>query len=164
MIRSAATPRRRRPPRDDRAEVRSQAAARQDHRDPALLPSPGESGSHDGQRDHDRRRRTPGSLLAGHPDQGERKHLAGLDDSLIVHKRDIVIRSNNYRSNLCSVAVHEAGGRRAADRPVMNRPGWLLGVGWRAGPSRALSGKVMSQRHTNIIRGIGVRRAGPKLH
>jgi hypothetical protein len=29
------------------------------------------------------------------------------------------------------------------------------------GPSRAFSGKAMSQRHTNIICGIGVRRAGP---
>jgi len=51
----------------------------------------------------------------------------------------IVFGSNNFRSpTLRSVAVHGAGGRRTADRPVMRaRLGWLLDVSWRVGPSGA---------------------------
>ena len=37
----------------------------------------------------------------------------------------------------CSVAVHGAAGRRAADRRVVRAPpGWLLSISWRAGRSR----------------------------
>jgi hypothetical protein len=46
----------------------------------------------------------------------------------------------------------------------MNRPGMAFGRWLASGAFKSASGKAMSQRHTNIIRGIGVRRAGPKLH
>ena len=39
----------------------------------------------------------------------------------------------------------------------------LLSVSWPVGAFKIASGKAMFQRHTNIIRSIGVRRAGPGL-
>jgi hypothetical protein len=93
---------------------------------------------------------------------GRRLRVRRPQPGYVTESDDFRETGSSRSPTLCSVAVLAAGGRRAADRPVMRAPpGMALCVSWRVGPSRAFSGKAMSQRHTNIICGIGVRRAGP---
>jgi hypothetical protein len=53
-------------------------------------------------------------------------------------------------------------GARQIDRLCMPAPDGYSGLAGE-GAFKNVSGKAMFQRHTNIIRGIGVRRAGPGL-
>jgi hypothetical protein len=66
---------------------------------------------------------------------------------------------------LCALwrSTELVAGARQIDWVMRAPPGMAIGCWLASGAFKSVSGQALFQRHTNIIRGIGVRRAGPGL-
>jgi hypothetical protein len=80
------------------------------------------------------------------------------------HRTETTPPTGTLDRRLCALwrSTELLAGARQIDRLCVPRPGWPLSVSWQWA-FKSVSGKAMFQRHTNIIRGTGVRRAGLRL-